>query len=116
MQQMKRVVLFGGSLFIAGLDASLSAIPGLEIQHVVGREEKDLLQVCKKAPNVIIVEMGFTSGNLTLTLLQKFPRATLIALDPESDRLLILTVKREIVLAAAELEKVIKASPPSEEE
>lgn len=116
MPGMKKVVLHGGSLFIAGLQASLSTIPGLEIQHVESHEEKDLIQACQEAPDVIIVETGFASGNLTLTLLQIFPQSTLIALDPDSERMLILSVKQQIVLAAADLEKVIQASPPFKEE
>ena len=113
--QNKKVVLCGGSLFIAGLDASLSAIPGLEIQRVIVHEEKDFEKLSNDGPHVIIVEMGLASGNLTLKLMREFPHATLIALDPESDDLLILSVKRRIVLAAADLKKVIQASPPYEE-
>jgi hypothetical protein len=113
--QNKKVVLCGGSLFIAGLDASLSAIPGLEIQCVNVHEEKDLEKLYSDGPNVIIVEMGLASGNLTLKLMREYPHVTLIALDPESESLLILSVRHHIVLAAADLEKVIQASPPYEE-
>ena len=113
--QNKKIVLCGGSLFISGLEASLSANPGLEIQSVIVQEEKDLEKLSNYDPHFIIVEMGLASGNLTLKLLREFLRVTLIALDLDNDELLILSVKRRIVLAAADLEKVIQASPPYKE-
>ncbi len=116
MLQKKKVVLYGRTLFIAGLGESLSADPGLEIRRVEAGEGNDLERMCHEVPDIIIVEMGVASGNLTLSLLREYPTVTLIALNPESERLLILSVKQQTVLAAADLEKVIWTSQPCEKE
>jgi DNA-binding NarL/FixJ family response regulator len=109
MPEKKKVILYGSSLFIAGLDASLSDIPGLEIQRVEARLGNDLELVRAGTPDVIIVDLGVASKNLTLALLQKFPGVTMIGLDPESDQLLILSVQQQKAQAAADLVKVIQA-------
>jgi DNA-binding NarL/FixJ family response regulator len=105
----KKVILYGGSLFIAGLDASLSTVPGLEIQRVEAHAGNDLELVRAGTPDVIIVDLGVASKTLTLALLQKFPGVTMIGLDPESDQLLILSVQQQKAQAAADLVKVIQA-------
>jgi trans-aconitate methyltransferase len=79
-------------------------------------EDNNLDRVRAGAPDVIIVDMGIASRNLTLTLLQKFPGVTLIGLDPESDRLLVLSVQHQTALAAADLVKVIQHPQPNEED
>jgi hypothetical protein len=114
MPKNKKVILYGGSLFIAGLDASLSAIHGLDIQRVEALAGNELELVRAGTPDVIIVDLGVASKNLTLALLQKFPGVTLIGLDPESDQLLILSVQQQKALATADLVKVIQI-PPSDE-
>ena len=108
MPKTKKIILYGSSLFIAGLDASLSAIPGLDIQRVEAKAGDDLEHVRAVAPEVIIVEMGIASKNLTFTLLQKFQGVTLIGLNPESDHLLVVSVQQQTALAAADLVKVIQ--------
>ncbi len=110
MAKTKKVILYGGSLFIAGLYTSLSATPGLEIQRLEAKEGNDLDRVRACAPDVIVVELGAASKNLTFALLKKFPGVTLIGLDPESDRLLVLSIQQHTALAAADLVKVIQAS------
>jgi hypothetical protein len=110
MQDTHKIVLYGGSLFIAGLDASLSSIPGLEIERVEADAGNDMERVRAAKPDVIIVELGIASCNLTLTLMTKFPGVTLIALDPESDRLLTLSVQEHTAWAVADLVKLIQVA------
>jgi hypothetical protein len=114
MQKKQKILLYGGSLFIAGLNASLMAIPDLEIERVEAQAGNDMEWLRAARPDVIIVELGIASSNLTLTLITKFPGVTLLALNPESDRLLILSVQEQSVMAAADLVKVIHAHHPLE--
>lgn len=110
MPKSTKVILYGSSLFIAGLNASLSTIPGLEIERVEVHEGNDLERVRAAKPEVIVLEMGVTSKNLSLSLLQKFPGVRLIGLNLESDMLMILSVQEQKALAAEDLVKVIKVS------
>ena len=110
MPTSKKVLLYGSSLFIAGLNASLSTIPGLKIRRFEAHETNYVERVRTEKPDVIIVELVNASYNLTLSLLQKFPGVTLIGLDLESDQLLVLSVQEQRALAAADLVKVIQAS------
>ncbi len=103
-----KVILYGNSLFIAGLQSSLEGVPGLELLRV--DPQPDLLQerICASRPDVLILESDAIAQKLSRLLLKELPHLTLIALDPESDRLLVLSVQRESPLAAADLVRLIR--------
>ena len=111
MPQTKKVILYGSSLFIAGLDSSLSAAPGLEIRRLEVEAGSLLEQVRTGTPDVIVVDLGVAPGNLTFNLLQKFPDVTLLGLNPENDQLLILTIQQRKAQEAHDLLRVIEEAP-----
>ena len=108
MQQSRRVVLYGSSLFISGLDASLSAVSGLEIRRVEGCGGDTLARVQSCAPDVVVIALGPASGDLVLALLRDLSGIILIGLDPESDRLLVLSAQQPVALGAADLIGIIQ--------
>ncbi len=115
MMQTKKVLLCGSSLFITGLQASLDAVAGLDLRRV--QAQPDLLQkrLCEEAPDVLILELGTLPGDFSLTLLKEFPHLTLLGLDPESDRLLVLSGQSRRALTADDLLQVIESQPENVE-
>jgi hypothetical protein len=107
MMQTKKVVLYGSSLFIVGLEASLVAVPGLDIQRVEAQRDDSLDRLRAAAPEVIIVEQGGAPADQAFTLLKEFPGVVLIGLDLESDQLLVLSVHQQASQAVADLVQVI---------
>lgn len=111
MLQKKKVVLYGSSLFITGLEASLKVVPDLEIQRVEVKQQDSLDRLRAQAPDVIIIELGIATGDKTINLLKSFPGVALIGLDPESNQLMVLSLQQESVLTTADLVQVIQKQP-----
>jgi len=111
MLQKKKVVLYGSSLFITGLETSLKVVPDLEIQRVEVRNQDSFDRLRNEAPDVIIIELGITAGDQTINLLKAFPGVALIGLDPESNRLLVLSMQQESAMTTADLVQVIQRQP-----
>jgi len=107
MMQTKKVVLYGSSLFIVGLEASLADVPRLDIQRLEAQRDDSLARLRAAAPDVIIVDLGASPGDQAFALLKEFPGVVLISLDLESDRLLVLSVHQQASLAVADLVEVI---------
>jgi DNA-binding NarL/FixJ family response regulator len=111
MLQKKKVVLYGSSIFIAGLEASLKAVSGLEIQRVELQRDDSLDRLLTEAPDVIVIELGISSGDQAFSLLKAFPGVALIGLDTESNRLLVLSMQQESAMTTADLVQVIQRQP-----
>ena len=80
---------------MAGLQASLRELPSLEVKYVQGCPET--LRECLKehAPDVLIMELGVLERESILSLLTDFPHLTLVGLDPESERILMLSLQQD---------------------
>lgn len=88
MEQMRqKILIFGNSLVLAGMRASLEACPGLEVIALDGlSSEAELL-----APDVSVVvfDMGAIQSEFLLTRIQAQPDLLLIGIDPESHEVLL---------------------------
>lgn len=91
VQQMKRVLLCGNSLFVSGLQASLGAASGLDLQQIEPQADHIRERVKAWKPEVLILETGLLKDKFSLTLLQENPEMRLISLDIEDNRLLVLS-------------------------
>ncbi len=102
-----RVILYGSSLFIVGLQASLKGVAGLELTQL-GADSNGLLQRARELrPEAIVAAEGLLSDGLSLALLKECPGLQLVALDPERNQLLVLTGKEARALTAQDLLDVI---------
>ena len=88
---MRRVLLCGNSLLISGLQASLGAVPELELQWVGPRPEDVQERIAAWQPQVLIIEAGLLKSAFSLSLLQDFPWLKLIGLEIEDNRLLVFS-------------------------
>jgi hypothetical protein len=108
MTHIKKVLLYGSSLFITGLQSSLEMETGLEVGRVQARTGLLQKQLRAAPPDALILELGSLPGDFCLNLLKEFPRLKLIGLDTESNRLLDISVQQEAPLAAVELARLIR--------
>lgn len=107
---MQKVLLYGNSLFLGVLQASLEAVADLDVRYI--ETIPDLLQqeLVNDPPSVLIMELGAASGDFCLELLQEFPRLTLIGVSLESEQLLVMSVKQQTALATKDLVNVIQTA------
>jgi len=109
---MLRVLLYGHSLFIAGLQASLEAVPGLDLQDVDA--QSDCLQERMSAwkPDVLIFELNNLARVPSLVVLKDYPNLLLIGMDIECDELLVLTGYHQQAFSTTDLVGVIHQERP----
>lgn len=88
---MKRVLLCGNSLFVSGLQASLEAAPGLELQQIEPQADRIRERVKAWKPEVLILETGLLKDKVSLSILEDYPQVRLISLDLDDNRLLVLS-------------------------
>lgn len=108
MSQTRHVFLYGSSLFIAGLEASLSSVPSITIRRPE-MGESDLLACLQAAmPDFVVFELGAISDEVALSLLRGLPGVDLIGLDLETDRLLVMSVRQQTAPDTADLVRIIQ--------
>ena len=102
-----RVAVCGGSLYMAGLAASLEASAGGVVLRlpVTGAALAQALEHLSLA--VVAFDLGEIPGDLAISLLRDRPDLILIGIDPSDDRTLVLSSRVEQPLSAAELVRMI---------
>ena len=102
-----RVAVCGGSLYMAGLAASLEASPGVVVLRLpaTGAALAQALEHLSLA--VVAFDLGEIPGDLAISLLRDRPDLTLIGIDPSDDKTLVLSGREEQPLSAAELVRMI---------
>ncbi len=109
MAYIKRVLLCGHSLFIAGLQASLEGMPGVELQRVEANTDRLQNRLSEWQPELLVLELDTLQHYLPLAMLKEYPHLILVGLDAESDRLLVLTGQSARPLTIDELLNVVSA-------
>lgn len=106
MEKQRRIVLYGKSVIMGSVGASLRDVTGLEIIPLAPPlpEGKDLGAL---APDAIIFDLEAAHPDAALSLLRQWPDLLLIGLDPASDELVIVTSRQRRAVAVADLLEVI---------
>ncbi|MBI5839192.1 MAG: hypothetical protein HZB19_03745 [Chloroflexi bacterium] len=108
MEKYIRVALYGSSLLMAGLAVSLKEKPGLEVVHIHPGAPDACQRLNEPGFRVIILDINEPPTDLVLSLFQKHPELSLLALDPAGDRLLALTGETSQPLTIDDLLQVIQ--------
>lgn len=91
MERKIQVVLYGDSLFLNGIARCLEKGSTLDVVHVQGGTPEVGLQSARAGSCLLVFDTQETPPDLMLDLFKKMPQLTLLALDPESDRLLVFS-------------------------
>jgi len=104
---IKRVLIFGRSLSLAGIGACLKREKGLNVAFIDPQDTEALQCLAEVNPDVILFDLGDPPNDLDLRLLRKQPDLLLIGVDPSSDEVLFLKGQSSRVVSADELRKLI---------
>lgn len=107
MAARKRVLVYGGSLNLAGLTACLKLDTGLEVLTLHPSDPQARQSLEEFNPETIIFDLTDPSTDVDLDLLKSRPNTLLIGVDPSSDHVLVLTGKRSRVVTANELAALV---------
>lgn len=114
MTPKTRVAICGSSLTMAGLAISLKTNLDVDVVRIPTITAA-LAQNPDEQATVIAFDLGELSGDLAVRLLRGRPGLLLIGVDPDSDRLLVLSGQAEQVFSAADLVRIIHQKQPGAE-
>jgi hypothetical protein len=103
-----RVVVYGVSLNLAGIAASLKAEAGLEVVSVDPRRPTARECLSQFNPAVVAFDLGDPDAGLDIAILRERPGLLLIGVDPSSDELLVLSSRPHQALSVADLVEVMQ--------
>ena len=107
MEKNRRVVVYGNSLNMAGIVASLKADPTLEVLCVNIDSPQTLQNVDENDIAAIVFDLGDPPLRMDITLLRDLPGLLSIGVDFSRDEMLILCSQPAQALSVADLVKVI---------
>ena len=107
MEKRTQVVVYGGSLHMAGIAASLKAEIALEVVCVNPQSPTARQRLNELDPAVIVFDLSNPPQNLDVTLLRERPEFVWIGVHPSSDKMLVLSGRQEQSLSVADLVQVI---------
>jgi hypothetical protein len=90
MGERKRVVLYGNSLVLACMGASLEAYSGIELTCLNVRPPAAAQELCALSPTAIIFDLSAVPPEFPFSLLREQPDLLLIGVDAAGDKLLVL--------------------------
>ena len=108
MEKQIRVALYGSSLFMFGIARSLEATPWLEVVHIQPNPPDDCLSGEVLGAGLLVFDRHEAQPELMQALFKETPNLTLLALDPESDRLLVLSSQASGARKIEDLIEVIR--------
>jgi hypothetical protein len=101
------VVVFGGTLNMAGIAASLRADSRLEVVCLDPHFPAARQRLVEIAPDAVTFDMSDPCACLDVTLLRDCPGLLLVGLDPSRDDLLVLSRESPAALSVSDLLGVI---------
>ncbi len=105
MGNVPRVIVYGNSVALAGIEASIKLDPECEvIAHAWPISQQEL---CRLHPDVMIFELDAVQPEFLYTLSKELPGLLLISIDPESNRVLIWSGQQAEGWTIQDLEQVI---------
>ena len=84
------VVLYGNSVFLAGIKAELELDPGIELIAVDTGSTDVMERIRDHKPGALLCDLAEGQPDFAVALLREQPSLLLIGVDPSSDELLVL--------------------------
>lgn len=112
MEQRVKVVLYGDSLVLAGLQASLAAFPKVEVRHVVDLPlDEQALRTWQ--PDVAIVDDAAPPA-LLRQLSTLLPGLLLVSVDSTTHQIIVFSARQVAAASARELVEFISRHSPAQ--
>ena len=113
MKTSRTVVLYGKSLVMTSLAASLARRPRL-ILHQLDASTPDLAhQIRSRMPDVLVFDLATAHPGYAIALLREHPRLLLIGVDMQHAQALVLSGQQYQALTIDDLALVIETEPAS---
>ena len=108
MEKTRTVVLYGNSLVVSSLAASLASQPGLTLHQLDGPLPDLVRQVKSLDSDVLIFDLAAARPDTAIELLKEHPRLLLIGVDVMNAKMLVLSGNQSQALTMDDLTRAIK--------
>jgi len=108
----RTVLLYGQSLLLSGVAASLAECPGLQVARAATWPEAGR-RLAEAVPDVLIFDLANSNESHILPLLFKNPGLLLIGLDPEHNRAVLLGGQETRALTLERVREIVEGGGPS---
>lgn len=113
MEKRLRILLYGDTLVLAGIQASLGSDPSLEVIRPARlTSEQELYDL---RPDVVIFDVATVQPELRYVLMQELHGLLLVGVDPETHQALVLSGQPVRALTTDDLLHVIESHVPAGE-
>jgi hypothetical protein len=104
------LVLYGNSVFLAGIQAELERDHdlGLELLSVEAGYADMAYLLRERKPRAVLFDLGMDQPGFVIPMLREQPGLLLIGVDPSSDELLVLSNRPAQVLNLSDLIKLVR--------
>ena len=106
MKERLKVLLYGDTLVLAALQASLAAQPGLDVTGLNGMAASEQT-LCALRPNVIIFDLGAVQPAFHYGIVEQLPDLLLVGIDASTNRVLVWSGQQLHELSTIDLVEVI---------
>jgi hypothetical protein len=106
-EQRRRVILYGDSLILDGVRATLESSPGIEVRVLDQPLDRPLEALHPLCPAALIFDLEAEEPEFPLALLQQ-PGLLLVGIDPETHDVLVWSGRQATAASAADLVSVIR--------
>ena len=107
MKKRQRVILFGKTIILGTVGASLQNHPDFEVIHLSAPYPR-LQELAAMKPNVILFDRGNTCPLAVFSLLATLPELQLISIDPSTNQLMVWSGQHLRELSLQDLVNVIQ--------
>jgi hypothetical protein len=113
MKKRQRIILFGRTIILGTVGASLQKQPGFEVIRL-SAPYPGVQELAAMKPNVILFDRGNTHPVAAFSLLATIPELQLISIDPSTNQLVVWSGQRLRELSLRDLIDVIQKKPRKE--
>ncbi|PWB50195.1 MAG: hypothetical protein C3F13_17155 [Anaerolineales bacterium] len=105
---MQTVLLYGNSLTVSTIGASLQACPDLQVLSLDPTRPNVIWRQEELQPGIVIFDLATAYPNFAIDLWRAHPGMLLIGVDPSSDEMLVLSDRPQPALSVQDLVNVIR--------
>ena len=101
------VLIFGKSLYLAGIGVCLKNVEGLDVLKIDPQSPNAKQRLDALSPDALLFDLSNPPSDLDMALLRSNPDLLLIGVDPSNSEILVLKGQCSRVMTTNELNKLI---------
>jgi hypothetical protein len=109
------VILYGGSVFLAGIQAQLERDTTLELLALGAGQPEGMDLIRSLRPRAVVFDLTLEQPDFAVSLLREQPGPLLIGMDPSLDEMLVISTRPAQARAVNDLVQLILENSQTQE-